>query len=69
MDLNVDEIRALLEAGGYELRVYNYDTKYFKGWYEAIIYGGDLPQTKGIRSVSKTAAVQVAYNLFIGETK
>ena len=32
MDLNVDEIEALLEAGGYELRVYNYDTQYRKGW-------------------------------------
>ena len=69
MELNIDEIRALLEAGGYELRIYNYDTKYRKGWYEAIIYDGDLPQTKGIRSQSKETAVQVAYKFFIGETK
>ena len=69
MDLNVDEIRALLEVGGYELRIYNYDTEYCKGWYEAIIYDGDLPQIKGIRSISKTTAVQIAYKFFIGETK
>ena len=68
MDLNADEIRALLQAGGYELRIYDFNTVYSKGWWEAIIYYEDLAQTQRIRSPSKETAVQVAYKFFIGET-
>ena len=69
MDLNADEIRALLQAGGYRLLIYDFTTVYSKGWWEAVIYYEDLPQSSRIRSPSKETAVQVAYNLFIGETK
>ena len=66
MDLNVDEIEALLQAGGYTVRV-----RYLAptDMWEATIHSEYLPQTKGIRSPSKETAVQVAYKFFIGETK
>lgn len=66
MNLTEDEIKALLEAGGYELNVYKYMDSNIWG---AIILWDKLPQTKIIRSPTRRVAVSVAYKHFIGETK
>lgn len=66
MNLTEEEIKVLLEAGGYELTVYNNTDSNIWG---AVILWDKLPQTKVIRSPTRHVAVSVAYEHFIGETK
>lgn len=66
MNLTENEIKVVLEAGGYELDVHKYTDSNIWG---AVILWDGLPQTKVIRSPTRRVAVSVAYKHFIGETK